>query len=255
MSVRYCPQCEEQLRVYSQPQPHGFCPKCGWRGQPDDFLSEFKRPMNTNESCWTPYVAIDLETTGLDETYCQVLEFGAVIDDWHTPIEELPRFQRYIKPHDVIDGQSYIYGQPYALALNVEIIRKLASDDPAVDAISCTEESLGAYFAAWLQDHNINPMKVTAAGKNFSSFDLQFLKQVHGFSDHIYFRHRAIDPAVFYWRPDIDDKLPDTKTCLERAGLDGRVTHTAIEDCISVIQLVRRGVRKCQLSASEKRPT
>jgi len=208
-------------------------------------------PVKDGDTQWTPYVSIDLETTGLDEDYCQVLEFGAVIDDWHMPIEQLPRFRRYIKPHDVIDGQPYIYGQPYALALNAEIIRKLASPDPAVIMQSCTEEQLGAHFAAWLADHDIDPLHVTASGKNFTGFDLQFLKQVTDFSKHVHFRHRAIDPAIFYWRPDIDKQLPDMKTCLERAGLDGRVAHTAVEDCVSVIQLVRRGVRKCKLSVAE----
>jgi hypothetical protein len=249
---RYCPQCEAALDVQSQPTTVGQCLKCGWIGGPDNFLTEFKPPLKSDNPCWTPYVSIDLETTGTDEIYCQILEFGAVIDDWHTPIDELPRFHKYIRPHDEIDGQSYIYGQPYALALNHEIIRKLASGDPAVNAETCTEEALGAHFAAWLQSHHINPLKVTAAGKNFSSFDCQFLKQVHGFTDEVRLYHRAIDPAVFYWRPDIDDKLPDTKTCLERAGLDGHVAHTAVEDCISMIQLIRRGVRKCQLSAPEK---
>ncbi len=264
---RYCPQCEAALDIQSQHLSRasviGQCPKCDWTGGPDDFLTEFKPPLKSDNPCWTPYVSIDLETSGTDEIYCQILEFGAVIDNWHTPINELPRFHKYILPHDKIDGQPYIYGQPYALALNHEIIRKLAiesllhpdsedSDDPAVNTEICTEEALGAHFAAWLQGHDINPLKVTVAGKNFGSFDRQFLKQVHGFGNHVRFRHRAIDPAVFYWRPDIDDKLPDTKTCLERAGFNGRVAHTAVEDCVSVIQLVRRGVRKCQLSASEK---
>jgi DNA polymerase III epsilon subunit-like protein len=247
---RYCPQCETVLDVQSQPEVVGRCPKCNWSGGPDDFLTEFKASMKDVDARWTPYVSIDLETTGLNPDYCQILEFGAVIDDWHSPVEELPRFQRYIRPHDEVDGQPYIYGQPYALALNAEIIRKLASNDPAMDAITCSEEELGMHFAGWLQQHNINPQKVTAAGKNFGSFDLQFLLNVHDFNQHVHFRHRAIDPAVLYWCPDIDDKLPDTKTCLERAGLDGRVAHTAIEDCISVIQLIRRGVRKCKLSAS-----
>lgn len=246
---RYCPRCKALLIMQSHSTVLERCAKCDWTGGPNDLLPEFKIP-GKGESCWTPYVSIDLETTGLDEDYCQVLEFGAVIDDWHTPIEQLPRFRMYVQPYDEINGQAYIYGQPYALALNAEIISKLASNDPAVDAESCTEEKLGFYFAAWLKEHDMDPLHVTAAGKNFTGFDLQFLKQVHGFSKHVHFKHRAIDPAIFYWRPDIDTVLPNTKVCLERAGFNSHVAHTAIEDCISVIRLVRRGVRKCKLSAS-----
>jgi len=236
--------------MQSEPTVLGRCTRCDWTGGPDDFLSEFKIPTKDGESRWAPYVSIDLETTGLDEDFCQILQFGAVIDDWHTPVDKLPRFLRYVRPHDEINGQPYIYGQPYALAMNAEIISKLASNDPALDAEKCSEEKLGLHFAAWLQEHDIDPLHVTASGKNFTSFDLQFLKQVHGFSEHVHFKHRSIDPAIFFWRPDTDAALPDTRTCLERAGLEERVAHTAVEDCIGVIQLVRRGVRKCELFAS-----
>jgi len=251
MTKRYCPQCESPLIVQSQPTIQGFCSKCNWTGGLEDFLTEFKPSMMSRDSThWTPYVSIDLKTTGLDEEYCQILEFGAVIDDWHSPIEELSRFHKYIWPRAMFDGQPYVSGQPYALALNAEILRKLASGDPAVDAESCDEDKLGMYFATWLKENNLDPKRITASGKNFSSFDLQFLRELDGFSEHVNFKHRAIDPAIFFWRPDIDPCLPSTKECLERAGLDGRVAHTAIEDCISVIQLVRRGVRKCGLSVA-----
>jgi DNA polymerase III epsilon subunit-like protein len=219
-------------------------------GGPDDFLSEFRPPMTTESHPWAPYVSIDLETTGLDPDYCQILEFGAVIDNWHSPVEELPRFHRYIKPTHDHDGQPFVYGQPYALALNAEILKRLASNDPALQIIA--EGDLGQQFAAWLVEHKIDPKRVNASGKNFASFDLQFLRHCPEFSEHVTFRHRSIDPAVLFWRPDTDDALPDTKTCLTRADLEGRVAHTAVEDCISVIQLIRRGVRKCELPLSLK---
>jgi len=77
--------------------------------------------------------------------------------------------------------------------------------------------------------------KITAAGKNFSSFDLPFLKKIGTFP----FQHRALDPAVLYYRPLEDEGLPDTKTCMERAGMDGKVAHTAVEDAKAVVQLIR----------------
>ena len=36
-----------------------------------------------------------------------------------------------------------------------------------------------------------------------------------------------------------DTEPPNTKTCMERAGLPGDVAHTAVEDARVVIQLVR----------------
>ena len=254
MTQRYCPQCEGVLSVQSdRPVPPlilGFCPNCKWTGGPDDFLTEFKSTVNETKAHWSPYVSIDLETTGLNPDYCQILEFGAIIDDWHSPIEELPRFRRLIRLPKEKDGQFVVCGQPFAMALNADLLRKLADPRHSIGAVSCTEEGLGLAFADWLKEHNFDPMHVTAAGKNFANFDLQFLTLVPKFSEHVNFKHRSIDPAIFYWRPDVDDCIPDTKTCLERAGLNGRVAHTAVEDCVSVIQLIRRGVRKCQLSVS-----
>ena len=39
------------------------------------------------------YISIDLETTGLSSETCEVIEFGAVLDDLTTlqPIESLPK--------------------------------------------------------------------------------------------------------------------------------------------------------------------
>jgi len=44
------------------------------------------------------YVSIDIEATGLDHTYCQMIEFGAVLDDLRhqRPLDELPQFHCYV---------------------------------------------------------------------------------------------------------------------------------------------------------------
>jgi hypothetical protein len=192
---------------------------------------------------WTPYVSIDLETTGLNENYAQILEIGAVIDDWKSPLAELPRFQTYIQPLDQYGKEQFVYGSPFALALNAGILRKLVSGD--ANLTITRDVDVGPIFARWLTEHGIDPLHVNPAGKNFASFDLQFFKQIDGFDKHVNFRHRTIDPAMYYWLPDVDSGLPDTKNCLKRAGLDDTVAHTAVEDCLSVIQLVRRGVLRC----------
>ena len=43
-----------------------------------------------------PYVSIDIETTGLDPDTCQILEIGAVWDDWTKPIDQLPTYRRLV---------------------------------------------------------------------------------------------------------------------------------------------------------------
>ena len=38
--------------------------------------------------------------------------------------------------------------------------------------------------------------------------------------------------------------LPDSKTCYERAGMDGKVAHSAVEDALAVVRLVRMGINR-----------
>jgi len=60
---------------------------------------------------------------------------------------------------------------------------------------------------------------------------------------HVRVHHRILDPAALYWQPEIDGvELPDTKTCMERAGIAGDVAHTAVEDARLVARLIRRHV-------------
>ncbi len=245
MTRRYCPKCETLLQVYQAlaPDPHvrGRCPKCHWEGSPDQFLSEYKPPMNPNETPWAPYVSIDIETTGLDPDWCQVLEVGAVIDDWKTAVDKLPTFRRILKWPKII-------GQPYALALNAGLLKLLAQPPTEMKHCFCEPEELGTQLADWLHDHAIDTKRVNAAGKNFASFDLQFLRRLPRFSEKVVFRHRTYDPAMFFWHPDSDPGLPDTKTCLGRAELQDTVAHTAVEDAQSVIHLIRRGIKKMRTS-------
>ena len=63
-----------------------------------------------------PYVSIDIETTGLDWRTCQIIEIGAVIDDFKTAIVDLPTFRCYV-------DQGLFYGEPFALSMHAEIFR------------------------------------------------------------------------------------------------------------------------------------
>jgi DNA polymerase III epsilon subunit-like protein len=42
-----------------------------------------------------------------------------------------------------------------------------------------------------------------------------------------------------YFDLENDDSLPDMKTCMQRAGIDGEVAHTAMEDALVVVKLLR----------------
>ncbi len=180
----------------------------------------------------TPYISIDIETTGLDSSFCQILEVGAVCEDWKTPVDELPVFNCYVK-------NTPVRGEPYALSMphNVEILRAIATDNTDVNILQTWQ--VVPSLRRWLfQVGYGSEDSFTPAGKNFGSFDLQFLKKLDGWSEHLKLRHRAIDPGMIYWDPT-DPCVPDMLTCMRRAGRGGAVTHTAIEDAREVIRLIR----------------
>jgi DNA polymerase III alpha subunit (gram-positive type) len=177
------------------------------------------------------YVSIDIETTGLNPDTCQVLELGAVIEDWISPIDKLPTFRRILfnKP---------IVGEPFALALNANLLKLIANPPTELEYLFVKPDDLGYDFANWLSQNNIDPKHIQPAGKNFAAFDAQFLNRLSRFNEYVKFNHRTIDPSMLFWHLD-DEGLPGTKECMERAGIDGKVAHTAVEDAIAVIKMVR----------------
>jgi oligoribonuclease (3'-5' exoribonuclease) len=191
------------------------------------------------------YVSVDIETTGLDRITNDIIEFAAVIDDLNDPkpIDELPVFHAYIEKENRI----YV-GDPFALSMHQKIFEILACPGSHEDKQFCTVNSLMYAFSNFLHQHKYpfneekNKFTIIPAGKNFGSFDRPFLetKVPKEHWHDIYFHHRILDPAMLYFNPAIDDILPDTKTCMERAEIEGEVEHTAEADAKVVIKLLRR---------------
>jgi len=179
------------------------------------------------------YVSIDLETTGLDPETCDIIEIGAVIDDLSDPAIKLPQFHAYVVK------ESY-QGEPYALSMHPKIFKRIATREEGYQYLQ--PEEVGKAFFEFLKENGLDGT-ITAAGKNFASFDAKFLHKLPEFEEWVKIRHRVIDPAMMYWRPEEDGTvLPGTSVCMKRAGISGMVAHTALEDASVVVELVRRGV-------------
>jgi len=162
------------------------------------------------------YVSVDIETTGLNPENCQVLEIGAVIDDGVTPIEDCPTFHCYV-------DHGLILGEPFAVSMHPTILRRIATHEEGYTYLRPWE--VASRFHDFLKEHGLDPEneKIVVAGKNYASFDA--------------------DPAALYWQPEIDGmELPNTKTCMERAGIGGDVAHIAVEDARVVVRLIRRAI-------------
>jgi DNA polymerase III epsilon subunit-like protein len=182
------------------------------------------------------YVSVDIETTGLNPENCQVLEIGAVIDDGVTPIEDCPTFHCYV-------DHVLILGEPFAVSMHPMILRRIATHEEGYTYLKPWE--VATWFRDFLKEHGLDPEdeKIVVAGKNYASFDAHFLRKLTDWDKHVRVHHRILDPAAMYWQPEIDGvELPDTKTCMERAGISGEVAHTAVEDARTVALLIRRAI-------------
>jgi DNA polymerase III epsilon subunit-like protein len=193
------------------------------------------------------YVSIDLETTGLNHEKCSILEFAAVVDDLNVqePIEKLPKFQVYVM-------QDYYTGEPYALAMHCDKLQKITNwRTSGIDV--CTPETLVAKFQTFLVTFGYKEtlrtqsylkdgyIKINVAGKNFANFDNRFLERLPDYNKRIKVGHRILDPVMLYFDPKKDiDHLPSMTECMERAGIGGEVPHSALEDAMLVVQLIRK---------------
>lgn len=217
------------------------------------------------------YVSIDIETSGLNPDMNHVLSIGAIIEDTETklPFEEIPKFNAIVL-------QNNIQGSPRAITMNNEIISLMGEYLEGKDEVReqlklrsgyqfFEEDQVIKEFYWWLSDngfghdfndnnlgysvivngrHVINgstkPITINVAGKNFGTFDKLFLEELPWWQKLIRTRQRVIDPSILFVDWSEDNTLPSLTKCKERAGIEGIVTHNALEDAWDVVELLRK---------------
>lgn len=191
-----------------------------------------------NRNSW--FVSIDTETLGLSHN-APVIELGAVIADWTGAKQSPGAFHAYVLP----EYGGYDNCEPYAMSMHPEILRRIAERNEAAYTFLHPED-VAEKFAEWLNDFPdiFDKGKITIAGKNFASFDLPKLNLQFGFDHEVKYHHRFLDPGMLFWDPFKDDRVPDTDTCLERAGIEKRTVHNAVGDAQLVVELIQAGVRR-----------
>lgn len=203
------------------------------------------------------FISIDIETLGLNPNVCDVIEFGAVYEDTdnQVPLDKLPRFHRYLfKENGMYRGELEALAMHGKIFKSMVDIKRAESIQPQLGKLSKVNYSnILSHFRAWLCQvgyFNIentnkwckNPDEwpsVLVAGKNFSGFDLNFIKSHFESVPEIRFKHRTIDPSMMYFDPKVDEGPPSLSECRFRAGLNPMVSHNAIDDAISVIEVLR----------------
>ncbi len=224
------------------------------------------------------YISLDIETTGLDPKKNQIVEVGAVLDEIGstTPIEELPKF-RAVLIHDEMVMENYCANLHRDLW--VEMAVAVCQYEDTIDMVGfvddmlpgkehtyyCRPEVFETLFHNWIgknylgpfsaeqMRNNLETIKINVAGKNPGTFDIPFLEALPGWQGLVKFRRRVLDPASHCIQPD-DEHIPDLQECLKRCGLEGTVNHTAVNDAIDVIRVIRQqriGVSKIPTNRRE----
>lgn len=194
--------------------------------------------------------SIDIETTGFDHQNCDILQFAAIVDDLSNPqpFDKLPKYE-------AIFTKSIYSGNPFALSMHSQLFVQIdqaiknKTEESSSGVRFMALEDLPSSFEYFLLSNGYKQEKngkiyVNVAGKNVASFDLPFLQSKIKNWGNIYFLNRVIDPAILYFDMEKDDKLPDMKKCMERAGLSGEVAHTAYDDALIVLKLLRHKMCK-----------
>lgn len=203
------------------------------------------------------YVSVDIETSGLDHEKHKVLSIGAIIEDTEKklPFMECPKFNAIVLQREIV-------GSPRAITMNKEIIaimgEYLEGDaelrtkyDTHLDYSFYKENEVIKEFYYFLDSNGlghglinnsggIKPITINVAGKNFGTFDKLFLQELPWWQKLIHTRQRVLDPAILMVDWNNDNSLPNLTTCKERAGINGIVTHNALEDAWDVIEVLRK---------------
>lgn len=212
------------------------------------------------------YLSIDIETSGLNPDTADILEIGGVLDDLSNPqpLEELP-YLRIVVVKDRYVTDAFCAGLHHDLWREIQAVDKtrvkeegryygvwhkeskeiVEFEDIQKKCIAIAPEPLTLYSSPefvtdcivdFLAENNVEE-KITAAGKNFGSFDLQFLKKLEG-AENLPFKHRTFDPGSLYFQLG-DTEIPRLDKCLERAGLVPTKYHSALGDALDVVKLIR----------------
>ena len=218
---------------------------------------------------------MDTETTGLNPDTCQLLSFGAIVEDTEKklPFNQIPKFHCAILrgERDILQGELFALNMnrnlieritQYSIAKTQEekdeIVQKtgmifLREEEvvkafyhfligagvitPERDATKTVEIINGKTYP--MLTTNMKPSHLNVAGKNFHSGDQAYIERLPRWKQVFRIRNRHIDPSVLFMDWKNDESMPNLSVCKERAKVDGIVTHDALEDAWDVIQLLR----------------
>lgn len=184
------------------------------------------------------YFSIDIETTGLDPNKHKVLEIACLyIKVGETPnLEKLNREGRVFHVYLNVSVSDIVNGDKVAIEMNKKTIEDILNK--SLKSYITRSDFVMPKLEQWARKFiDKETERMVVAGKNFGVFDYQFLKNLPNWNNSLMSR-RFLDPSMFYINFKEDDFSPSLETCLERAGMDSHVNHTAVDDALQVAQLI-----------------
>lgn len=181
-----------------------------------------------------PYVAVDIETTGLME-YDQILQIALVYDDLKSPIGSLERTSFLIDNsteefHGTLDA--------YAISMNAWIFKEIARGDKTNHLIYPSVQARNVFHDFLLKIHNKTKDAISFAGKNAAHFDLPALRRWGYITpmNENFISHRIIDTGSMYL-PDFG-YMPSQNEINQKIGRKAS-THDALDDAMDVVCAIR----------------
>lgn len=181
-------------------------------------------------------LSLDIEATGLNKERHDILSIGMIVVDTDKvgkkpKLKDLPHLYIAIK-HEEISGNLY------ALNMNKDLIEGIVKGHVEGAKLLDVVEA-GQTIADFLDTH-FGENKITVIGKNAATFDIPFIESQFWMTlGGKRFHHRVLDVGSMYYDPNVLDEVPNLKQCKELAGIDGIVTHNALEDAFDVVLLER----------------
>lgn len=205
-----------------------------------------------------PYIALDIETTGLDTEKSHVLQIGWVIDDGVSPLDKLEKGSVIIKEEEIK------YAETFALGMNGWLFQEMSKKDPKYPVhdlgtglahfLLAVEKTANLVEAFDKEVGEPKPSKrVQLAGKNVANFDWPILRNwsrrvkipilsvpemqldiefwLKTFIDHRFIDVGAVFFEVFGKNPGFDkiNKLIGWKD----------INHDALDDAVNVVVALR----------------
>lgn len=185
------------------------------------------------------FISIDLETTGNNPVFNQVIEIGMVAVDTDTDPSDW-KSTNFIVYHDFYKFSAT------AAKINHRIIDILSDHE---NEKNVQDYDIVPIDIAWKLVENFvvengyvknknDKYYLTFAGKNVGAFDLQFFRNMPGINQIFQITNRVLDPAILYVDFKKDKVSPSFESCKERAGMKKDVSHVAVEDAWDIVMLV-----------------